>query len=190
MAKAVFLDRDGTIVEDTGYLHERHKVRFLPWAGDAIALLNKHGYRVIVVSNQAGVARGYFTEETVRDLNCYIQDSLAAQGALIDRFYYCPHHTEGVVEEYRKACDCRKPNTGMIEQAARDFGIDLAASFMVGDQLSDIETGRRAGCRTVLVAGADGKPGAAEAKVMASHIAADLHAAAEWLLGLSTTPRP
>ncbi|MBI2859215.1 MAG: HAD-IIIA family hydrolase, partial [Chloroflexi bacterium] len=109
-----------------------------------------------------------------------------------------PHHTEGVVEEYRKACDCRKPNTGMIETAARDFGIDLAASFVVGDQLSDIEAGRRAGCRTVLLvpiptqsgglARVDNKPGVAEARVLANHIAADLYAAAEWVIGISTAP--
>lgn len=182
MTKAVFLDRDGTIVEDTGYLHEREKVRFFPGVEKAIALLNSRGFKVIVVTNQAGVARGYYTEETVLDLNRHIQESLAAWGASIDSFYYCPHHIEGVVEKYKIACQCRKPNTGMIEQAVRDFGIDLAASFLIGDQLSDIEAGHRAGCRTVLLGGADDKPGTSEARTLASHIAVDLYAAVDWLL--------
>ncbi|MBI2851734.1 MAG: HAD family hydrolase [Chloroflexi bacterium] len=187
MAKAVFLDRDGTIVEDTGYLHEREKVRFFPDVDKAIGLLNRAGFKIIIVTNQAGVARGYYTEGIVRELNRYIRESLAAQGALIDRFYYCPHHIEGIIEEYRKACDCRKPNTGMIEQAVRDFNIDLAASFVIGDQLSDIEAGRRAGCRTVLLAGSS-KPVDFASPALPSYIACDLYQAVKWLLNIADRP--
>jgi D-glycero-D-manno-heptose 1,7-bisphosphate phosphatase len=153
MRRAVFLDRDGTIVEDTGYLHEREKARFLPGAIKAIRLLNGDGLIVIVVTNQAGIARGYYTEEAVNELHKYMRDVLAEQGAVIDAFYYCPHHIEGTIERYRQACYCRKPNPGMLEQAASDFGIELGSSFVIGDNISDIEAGRRAGCRTILLDG-------------------------------------
>lgn len=185
MAKAVFLDRDGTIIEDSGYPHERDKIRFLSRASEGIALLNRNGFKVIIVTNQAGVARGYFTEETVQEINRYIQECLARAGARIDMIYYCPHHVEGVIEEYRVDCHCRKPNPGMIEQAARDFEIDLAGSFVVGDHLSDVQAGRRAGCRTVLLSEEGrlemGKPG----DLFADHVARDLYEAAEWVLMFS-----
>ena len=180
MEKAVFLDRDGTIIEDTGYPCEIVKIKFLPGVGEAINLVNRSGFRVIVVANQSGVARGYFTEETVEKVNNYIQESLAKQGAFIDKFYYCPHHIEGDIEKYAKECYCRKPNPGMIEEATRDFGIDTKDSFLIGDKMSDIEAGRRAGCRTILLrdkrltdAGGETFP--------SDHIAADLYEAAEWL---------
>lgn len=185
--KAVFLDRDGTIVEDTGHLHEREKVRFFPGVAEAIKLLNEKGFKVIVVTNQAGVARGLYTEETVRELNSYIQECLAGQEAIIERFYYCPHHIEGVVEEYRKVCDCRKPNPGMIQQAVCDFDIDLKSSFVIGDNLSDVEAGRRAGCRTILLASSrSGAMDESDLKVTSEnrpdHIAGDLYEAVQWLL--------
>lgn len=182
MAKAVFLDRDGTIVEDTGYLHEISKVRFLPRASLAIKLLRENGFKVIIITNQAGVARGYFTEERVQEINSYIQARLAEQGAPIDMIYYCPHHIEGVVEEYRQECYSRKPNPGMIEQAVRELGIDLAGSFVIGDKPSDIEAGHRAGCLSILLA--DGVPADRdqEIKVISDHTAPDLYEAVQWLL--------
>jgi D,D-heptose 1,7-bisphosphate phosphatase len=149
--KAVFLDRDGTIIEDAGYIGEIDRVRFLRGSGKAIKLLNENNYKVIVITNQAGVARGYFTEEAVREVNNYISESLARENARIDGFYYCPHHIDGVVEEYRKDCYNRKPKPGMVEQAARDFDIDLAQSFIIGDNMSDIEAGHRAGCRSIFL---------------------------------------
>jgi len=182
VAKAVFLDRDGTIVEDTGYLHEISKVKFLPRVSLAIKLLNGNGFKVIIVTNQAGVARGYFTEETVQEINSYIQDRLAEQAAAIDMIYYCPHHIEGVVEEYRQECYSRKPNPGMIEQAVRELGIDLADSFVIGDKPSDIEAGHRAGCRSILLADGDSANRAGEIKVMPDHTAPDLYEAVQWLL--------
>ena len=131
MEKAVFLDRDGTIIEDTGYVAGRDRVRFLPGSGPAIRMLNESGFKVIVISNQAGVARGYFNEGMVQATNRHIQALLAEQGAGIDRFYHCPHHQEGVVAEYRRDCYCRKPNPRMIERGGRDFNIDLNGSVAI-----------------------------------------------------------
>lgn len=182
MAKAVFLDRDGTIVEDTGYLHEISKVKFLPRVSLAIKLLKGNGFKVIIITNQAGVARGYFTEATVQEINSYIQARLAEQAAAIDMIYYCPHHIEGVVEEYRQECYSRKPNPGMIEQAVREMGIDLADSFVIGDKPSDIEAGHRAGCRAILLADGVSANRAGEMTVIPDHTATDLYEAVQWLL--------
>jgi D-glycero-D-manno-heptose 1,7-bisphosphate phosphatase len=180
MDRAVFLDRDGTIIEDTGYVAGRERVKFLPRSGQAIELLNENGFKVLVVSNQAGVARGYFSEEEVKETNRYIQESLARQGALIDRFYYCPHHAEGLVDKYRKECYYRKPNPGMIERGRRDFAVDLSESFVIGDHYSDIEAGLRAGCRTVLLV--NGNAPGDEITAVPHHISRDLYEAVVWLL--------
>jgi len=185
MQRAVFLDRDGTIIEDIGYLAECSGIKFLPKVVEAIKLLNGNGFKVIIVTNQAGVARGYFTEETVKAINQYIQESLARQGALIDMIYYCPHHVEGIIEEYRKECYCRKPNPGMIEEAIREFGIDCGSSFVIGDKISDIEAGYRAGCKTILLAGKDPLNDEREIAMTSDHISPDLYEAAKWLVKLS-----
>jgi len=181
MEKAVFLDRDGTIIEDIGYPHERSKIKFLPRVSKAVRLLNENGFKVIVVTNQAGVARGYFTEETVKEINKYIQESLAKERAFIDKIYYCPHHVEGVIEEYRKECYCRKPNPGMIEKAAHDFGIDLENSFVIGDKSSDIEAGCRAGCKTILLTAENPSINGKETAVTSDYTAPDLYEAVKWL---------
>jgi len=180
MAKAVFLDRDGTIIEDTGYVAGPERVKFLPGSSQAIKLLNENGFKVIVVSNQAGVARGYFDEDMVQATNRYIQAALAEQGACIDMFYYCPHHKDGVVEEYRHECYFRKPSPGMIEQGGRDFNIDLQQSFVIGDHYSDVAAGYRAGCRTVLLG--DGNSGDEEMTIRPDRIASDLKEAVDWVL--------
>jgi len=182
MEKAAFLDRDGTIIEDTGYLGEISKVRFLPGANTGIKLLNDNGFKVIIITNQAGVARGYFTEETVKEINGYVQESLAREGASIDMFYYCPHHTEGVIEEYRKDCYYRKPNPGMVKKAAQDFSINLKKSFVIGDKHSDIETGRRAGCRNILLSKNNLPNEGGKTDVIPDHIAPDLHEAVKWIV--------
>lgn len=184
MDRAVFLDRDGTLIEDTGYPHKISQVRFMPGAAEAIRLFKTNGYKVVVVTNQAGVARGYFTEEAVKEVNEYLVCTLSAQGATVDAVYYCPHHAEGTVEQYRNECHCRKPNPGMIEQAAIDLGIDLPNSFLVGDKDSDIEAGRSASCKTVLLASNGGekrKPG----QGMADYVASDLLDACRWICKLS-----
>ncbi len=184
MQRAVFLDRDGTIIEDVGYLNECSKIKFLPRVSEAIKLLNENGFKVMVTTNQSGVARGFFAEETVREINRYIQESLAKQGALIDKTYYCPHHIEGIIEEYRKECYCRKPNPGMIEEAAGEFGIDLKNSFVIGDKISDIEAGYNVGCKTILLADKR-RPDGGEIASMPDHVAPDLYEAVKWLVEFS-----
>lgn len=182
MQRAIFLDRDGTIIENVGYLNECSKIKFLPRVSEAIKLLNENGFKVMVTTNQSGVARGFFTEETVREINRYIQESLAKQGALIDKTYYCPHHIEGIIEEYRKECYCRKPNPGMIEQAVGEFDIDLKGSFVIGDKSSDIEAGHRAGCKTILLAGEDPLNNEKETALTPDYVAPDLYEAVKWLV--------
>lgn len=181
MERAVFLDRDGTIIEDVGYLDDCSKIKFLPRVSEAIKLLNKSGFKVIIVTNQAGVARGYFTEATVKEINRITQESLAENGAVIDKIYYCPHHVEGTIEEYKKDCNWRKPNTGMIEEAARELGIDLNNSFIIGDKISDIEAGHRAGCKTIFLA-SENHPNKEGEIPLSDHIATDLYEAVQWLM--------
>jgi D-glycero-D-manno-heptose 1,7-bisphosphate phosphatase len=178
LKKAVFLDRDGTFIEDTGYVGEIERVKFLPGVVEAIKLLNTNRFTVIVVTNQAGVARGYFSEEDVEKVNNHIQKSLAGEGAVIDSFYYCPHHVDGVIEEYRGDCYNRKPNPGMLEEAARDFHIDLKRSFIIGDNVTDVEAGHRAGCRGILLA-VEGRPAG---DTVPDYTAGSIHDAVKWLL--------
>lgn len=135
---AAFLDRDGVLNVDVGYAHRPDQLQWVPGAPDAVRLLNKAGYLVIVVSNQSGVARGYFDESAVNAFNKHMQETLSATGAHIDAFYYCPHHPEGTVRSLAVQCRCRKPGTGMLEQAARDWPIDVAASFLIGDKDDDM----------------------------------------------------
>ncbi|MFC1954550.1 D-glycero-alpha-D-manno-heptose-1,7-bisphosphate 7-phosphatase, partial [Chloroflexota bacterium] len=140
------------------------------------------GFKVIIITNQAGVARGYFTEETVREINRYVQESFAREGASIDMFYYCPHHVEGIIEEYRKDCCYRKPNPGMLNKAAKDFNINLKESFVIGDKYSDIEAGYRAGCRNILLRDNNLPDEGGETGVIPDYIAPDLHEAAKWIV--------
>ncbi len=149
-AGAVFLDRDGTINVDTGYVSSPGDVRLLPGAGEAVARLNRAGRRVIVVSNQSGLARGMFDERTLEKIHDRLRELLAAEGARLDAIYVCPHLAEGAAAaRYGIDCDCRKPADGLLRRAAEQWGVDLAASWMVGDSERDVEAGRRAGCRTI-----------------------------------------
>jgi D-glycero-D-manno-heptose 1,7-bisphosphate phosphatase len=151
MKQAVFLDRDGTLVQDRGYICDFAQVGFFPSAAAAVRRLNLAGYLVIVVSNQSAVARGICSEEQVVALHRSLQTHFKEQGADIAAFYHCPFLADGHVAAYRRESPLRKPAPGMLLQAAGEFGITLASSFMVGDKADDIEAGRRAGCRTVLV---------------------------------------
>jgi heptosyltransferase-2 len=148
---AIFLDRDGTINEEVGHLDNLEKLKLYDNAAEAIRLINESGMKAVVITNQSGVARGYFTEELVKTAHRQIQDLLKQQGAFIDAFYYCPHHPTEGLEEYVQACSCRKPEPGMLIAASRDLHIDLQRSYMVGDILKDIQTGKRAGAKSVLV---------------------------------------
>ena len=148
---AVFLDRDGTINEEVGYLDSLDKLKIIPCAYEAIRLINKSGMKAVVISNQSGVARGLFTEEFVRQTNDYLQTILSRQEAYIDNFYYCPHHPTEGTEPYRQVCDCRKPAPGMLVQAAQDLNIDLVKSYLIGDRLNDMEAAKKAGVKGILV---------------------------------------
>ena len=148
----VFLDRDGTINEEVNYLHRPEDLRLLPGAAEGIRLWNENGFRVVVVTHQAGVARGYYTEKDVETLHQYLNHVLEEQGAHIDAFFYCPHHPSQGIGVYRKACRCRKPGTGMFEAADRQVPVDRENSYMIGDKWLDTQAGARFGLHTALVA--------------------------------------
>ena len=135
---AAFLDRDGVLNVDHGYTHRPEQLEWIAGAPESVRLLNEAGYYVIVITNQSGVARGYYAEATVRQFHAHMQDTLRAQGAHIDAFYYCPHHPEGTVKKLAVRCHCRKPNPGMLEQAASEWPIDLHGSFLIGDKDNDM----------------------------------------------------
>ena len=135
---AAFLDRDGVLNVDRGYTFRPEDLVMIPTAAAAVRLLNDAGFYVFVVSNQSGVARGFYTEAAVDLFNTHIQETLLVEGAHIDAFYYCPHHPDGVIKELTIQCRCRKPQPGLLEQAARDWPIDLSRSFLIGDKDDDL----------------------------------------------------
>ncbi|MGE3724682.1 MAG: D-glycero-beta-D-manno-heptose 1,7-bisphosphate 7-phosphatase [Candidatus Sericytochromatia bacterium] len=148
---AVFLDRDGTINQEVGYIRDLDNLTLIPGAAEAIRQLNQMGIPVVVVTNQSGVARGYYPESWMEQLHGRLKTLLAAEGAQLDGVYYCPHLPDGEVPEYSFDCDCRKPEPGMLEQAAKDLNLDLSHSFMIGDKATDIDVGLRVGCKTILL---------------------------------------
>jgi len=149
--KAIFLDRDDTLIEDPGYINDADMVRLLPGAVETLASLSKMGYKLVVVTNQSAVARGIISEEVLEQIHQRMEMLLAREGVSLDAIYYCPYHPDGVIGKYRRDSDLRKPNPGMILAAARDLNIDLNHSWMIGNSYSDITAGSRAGCRTVLI---------------------------------------
>lgn len=185
MRPAVFLDRDGTMLEEAGYLDRLERLVFFPYAIDAVRLLNRGGFAVCVITNQSGVGRGMYEEAFVAQAHEVIDAAVRAGGARIDGYYYCPHHPLAEVAQYRMDCDCRKPRPGMLRTAAAALGLDLARSFTVGDKWTDVEVGLAAGARGVLVRTGYGRtserhprPGLAPAAVVD-----DLIGAAAWILG-------
>ncbi|MCE5284533.1 MAG: D-glycero-beta-D-manno-heptose 1,7-bisphosphate 7-phosphatase [Pelosinus sp.] len=148
---AVFLDRDGTINIDKGYFYRPEECEFEEGSIEAIGLLNQAGYKVFVISNQAGIALGHFNEAQVDELHNWIQAELLKHVAHIDGFYYCPHHAKLGIGQYKTTCDCRKPAPGLLVKAAKEWNIDLANSYMVGDHNSDVEAGRAAGVQSIFV---------------------------------------
>lgn len=149
--KAVFLDRDGTVMDDLGYLADPAGVKLLPGVDLAIKSLRQAGYKIVVVTNQSGVARGILTEETLEKIHSELRRKLAEKGAMLDAIYYCPFHPEGTVPPYIKESDLRKPAPGMLYQAAEELGLELPASWMVGDAERDVAAGQAAGCRSILL---------------------------------------
>jgi len=183
--RSVFLDRDGTINREVHHLRRVEELVLLDGASEGIRLLNRAGLRVIVVTNQAAVARGLLSEARLAEIHAELQGMLAREGAYVDAIYYCPHHPSEGFGRYRQQCDCRKPRTGSLVRAAVDLGLDLSQSFCVGDKKSDLDAGRAAGCRTILVrtgygfatqAQLDGHPWQPD------FIAANLLEAARWIL--------
>lgn len=172
---AVFLDRDGTLIEEVGYLGDPDGVVLLPGVPEALRRLRDAGHALILVSNQAGVARGLFTEDDVRAVNARLEELLAGHEVALDAWYWCTHHPE-----VGGPCDCRKPATGMLEQAAHEHGVDLTRSWMVGDHPSDVECAHRAGARGILVL--TGHAGHGQA-VEGAPVVADLTAATDLILG-------
>jgi D-glycero-D-manno-heptose 1,7-bisphosphate phosphatase len=149
--RAVFIDRDGTISEEVGYVNHPSRYRVFPYAAEAIKQLNEAGWLAVLVTNQAGVARGYFSEDVIGAVHALLTAELEGGGARLDAIYYCPHHPSVGEPPYRFDCDCRKPRPGLIRRAAADLDIDLGASWMVGDRYSDTELARNAGTRAALV---------------------------------------
>lgn len=172
--RAVFLDRDGTIARDVHYCRRVEDFEFLPTVPDAVRLLNENGFKVVVVTNQSGIARGYFTEETLHLIHRKMRDELTRHGAWVDAIYFCPHHPDD-------GCRCRKPRPGLLLDAASQLGIDFQLSYVVGDAQIDVEAGRCVGCKTILVTTGPnlGEPEGATP----DHIASDLYEAAQWIIG-------
>jgi D-glycero-D-manno-heptose 1,7-bisphosphate phosphatase len=181
---AVFLDRDGVVIEEVSYLQRIDHLALFPWTIDAIRALNRSGLPVVVVTNQSGVARGFITEAFIDEAHRVLSARLAAGGARIDAYYYCPHHPDGCVAGYARSCDCRKPARGLIDRAARDLGLDPARSFVIGDKRSDIELARAAGARGILLQPFDGGSGQSRPPddMNADAVVDNLAAAASWIL--------
>jgi len=149
--KAIFLDRDDTLIEDPGYINNPDQVKLLPGVPRALAELKTMGYKLVLVTNQSAVARGIVTEKTLRNIHDRLEQSLAENNAFLDAIYYCPYHPDGVIPKYRKESDCRKPSPGMLLTAADEMDIDLSQSWMIGNGAHDVEAGLRAGCKTILI---------------------------------------
>jgi D-glycero-D-manno-heptose 1,7-bisphosphate phosphatase len=185
-APVVFLDRDGTINEEVGYVNHLDRFILLPRAGEAIRLLNQHHLRAVVLTNQSGVARGYFPESLIHQVHEKLKNLLKEEGAFLDGIYYCPHHPTAGNPPYRQRCRCRKPETGLIEKALEELNLDLSHSYMIGDRGLDIEFGHPLGVKGILVLTGYGK-GEWEYlkenwKVQPVHVAPDLYEAVQWIL--------
>ncbi|MCP8316131.1 MAG: HAD family hydrolase [archaeon] len=178
MNKAVFLDRDGTINKEIHYLIDPEKVELIPKAGKAIRMLNEAGFKVIIITNQSAISRNLLTPEKLEKIHDKLLDSLRYEGAKIDAIYYCPHNPN-------ENCRCRKPKPGLIQAASQEHCISLRDSYIVGDKLIDVETGKNIGCKAVLVLTGYGKEEvkAIKTNTKPDFIAEDLYSASEWILG-------
>ena len=184
LAPTVFLDRDGTLIEEVGYLSHLDRIVLYPWSIESVKLLNRAGFKVVVVTNQAGVARGLFDEDFIDEAHRFPDQKFGDGGATIDKFYYCPHHPEASVEAYRCECDCRKPKAGMLWKAAQELQLELSHSFVIGDRLSDLRLGPAVGAKSVLVRTGYGETTARELTddVEVDYTAPELMTAVAWIL--------
>lgn len=181
---AVFLDRDGTMIEDVGYLDSFAGIRLYPWTVDAIRAFNRAGLPVVVVTNQAGIAKGFLTESILHEIHRELTAKLREGGAAIDAYYHCPHHPGGSVAEFAVSCRCRKPGRGMIDSAATDLNLDPSRSFVVGDKWIDVGLALAVGAKGILVrtgygAAEESRP---RGDISADVIVDNLAAAASWIL--------
>ena len=184
--RAVFLDRDGTLNEEVGYVNHLDRFILLPKVGEAIRLLNQHGLKTVVITNQSGVARGYFEESLIHQVHERMKDLLRKEGAHLDGIYYCPHHPDVGKPPYRQKCRCRKPDTGLVDRAVKELDIDCSGSYGIGDRGMDIEFAHRVGAKGILVLTGYGK-GEWEYlrdqwKVKPDHVSPDLYEAVQWIL--------
>ena len=188
MRPAVFLDRDGTVIEERGYLDRLDLLELFPWTIDAIRLLNRAGFAAVVVTNQSAIGRGIIDLPFLQTVHDAFDRHLARSGARVDRYYFCPHHPDARLPEYRMVCRCRKPEPGMIEQATTELGLDPSRSFMVGDRLIDVACGHAGGVRSVLVRsghsahGGEAPPGLSEPDAILNN----LMEAVGWILRSSS----
>jgi D-glycero-D-manno-heptose 1,7-bisphosphate phosphatase len=183
---AVFIDRDGTLTEEVGYVNHPKRLRLLPRSGDAIRRLNAAGVAAVVVTNQAGIARGYFTEDVLHAVTAELHAQIERAGARLDGVYICPHHPTEGEPPFRMRCDCRKPRPGLLLRAATDLGLDLRRSVMVSDKASDLEVAPQVGAGSVLVLTGYGlgewEYRREQFPITPDHVASDLFDAVEWAL--------
>lgn len=183
--RCVFLDRDGTINEEVSYLSRPDQLRLIAGAAEAIKRLNQAGLKVVIITNQAGIARGYFSEAALQQIHLELIKMFRAHDAHIDAIYYCPHHPTAGIGVYKIDCNCRKPKPGLLEKAARELNLDLRQSFIVGDKPADLEAGEAVGCRTILVRtgyGLESEKALAGGEFQPNHIADDLFEASRRIL--------
>ncbi len=178
---AVFLDRDGTINEEVGYLDSLEKLRVFPEAFEAVRLINQSGMKTVVITNQSGIGRGFFDDAFVGRVHEEMRRLFLNKGAFLDGFYYCPHHPTEGMGQYRQVCPCRKPEPGLLLKAAEDLVIDLGKSYMIGDTPKDVEAGQKAGAKGILVQTGYGKV-ADTGSTHPDHIAQDILEAVKWIM--------
>lgn len=182
MNRAVFLDRDGTIIQENNYNYRKDQLRLISKAAGAIKLLNQKDFKTIIITNQAGVAKGYYSEKDTILFNQLMIKELESQNAKIDAIYCCYHHPEAKLVEYKIDCDCRKPKPGMLKKAEKELDIDIKRSYIIGDKKSDIDAGNSIGCRTILVLTGYGKDEIRKYDIECDYIAKDLYDAVEILI--------
>lgn len=192
--RAVFLDRDGTVSYEVGYMNHVSRMRVIPESAEAIRWINRSGFRAVVVTNQSGVARGYFEEPLIHQVHDSLLRQLGEAGARLEGIYYCPHHPREGQEPWRRECDCRKPATGLLERACRELDVQLEGSYMVGDTMVDMRTARNAGLTGVLVLTGYGR-GELEHRshlwpFRPDHVAEDLRGAVRWIFEREGLPPP
>jgi D-glycero-D-manno-heptose 1,7-bisphosphate phosphatase len=185
--KAVLLDRDGTLIKEKGYITSAKQVEIFSTAPKALRKLAKAGFKLIIFTNQGAIAKGLITEKELAKINNLVDGIYKSKGVKFEKIYYCPHHPEGTIAKYTRVCGCRKPATGMLKNARRDFNIDFKKSFVIGDTMRDMESGYKMGAKTILVLTGYGRKIrnslTNKQRKMISHVARNISSAAKWILG-------